>query len=245
MKSTFSRLFIVLSLILLAATVLVSGSFQWVATRYLTEQAITSLQNDAKTIASLYQSSYADQSISRQDFYMAMTVAVSVSGADAVICDADGSLLMCADAPLGCEHTGLQLKKSYRDRVFATGGCTDTGVISGLYEENRYIVSVAVTDAYTGTPQAIVLVSSPVDNTLTNIRRISNTFLIVTILVVLMSVVIMTFFVRRQSSPLQDMAKAARAFGHGDPLRRPHLWRRRPHTRNTLANGRRRQTVRI
>ncbi len=216
MKSTFSRLFIAISLVLLVAMVLVSGSFQWLASRHLTEQTITSLQNDASVIASLYQASYGDKSISSQDFYMALTVAISVSGADAVICDAQGNLLMCADAPMGCEHTGLRLDAAYRDRVFAQGSCTDQGIIGGLYEENRYMVSVAVTDGRTGAPRAIVMASSPVDNTLTNIRRISNTFLVVTVLVVAMSVAIMTFFVRRQSNPLRDMARAAKAFGHGD-----------------------------
>ena len=216
MKSTFSRLFIAISVVLLAAMVLVSGSFQWLASRHLTEQTVTSLENDAKVIASLYQASYGDKSISNQDFYMALTVAISVSGADAIICDAQGNLLMCADSPMGCEHTGLQLDKSYRDRIFAQGSCTDKGVIGGLYEENRYMASVAVTDRRTGAPQAIVMVSSPVDNTLTNIRRISNTFLMVTILVVVVSVSIVTFFVRRQSNPLRDMARAAKAFGHGN-----------------------------
>ena len=216
MKSAFSRLFFTLSLILLAAMVMVSSSFQWLASRHLTNQTITSLENDAKVIASLYQAGYADKGISQQDFFMALTVAVSVSGADAVICDADGTLLMCANAPMGCEHVGLRLASDYRDKVFARGSCTDTGIIGGLYEENRYMASVAVTDPKTGMPLAIVMVSSPVGNTLTNIRRISETFLLVTVLVVAMAVVIMTVFVRSQSNPLRDMAKAAKAFGHGD-----------------------------
>ena len=216
MKSTFSRLFFTLSLLLLAATVLVSGSFQWLASRHMTNQTITSLENDAQVIASLYRAGYEDKGISRQDFYMALTVAISVSGADAVICDADGTLLMCANAPMGCEHVGLRLSDQYRSRVFSEGACTDTGIIGGLYEENRYMASVAVTDPHTGAPLAIVIVSSPVDDTLINIRRISETFLLVTVLVVAMAVVILTFFVRRQSTPLRDMAKAAKAFGHGD-----------------------------
>ena len=216
MKSTFSRLFIAVSVVLLAAMVLISGAFQWLATRHMTNQTVTSLQNDAKVIASLYQASYADKSISSQDFYMALTVAVSVSGADAVICDGQGTLLMCADAPMGCEHVGMRLDSAYRDNVFFSGGCTDTGKIGGLYEEERYMASVAVWDERTGAPLGIVMVSAPVDDTLTGIRRVSNTFLIVTVLVVAMSVVIMIFFVRRQSNPLRDMAKAAKAFGHGD-----------------------------
>ena len=216
MKSTFSRLFTTLSLILLAAMVLVSAAFQWLTNRYLTEQTMTSLQNDAQVVAALLKASYGDQNMSSQDFYMALTVAVSVSGADTVICDAQGKLLMCAESPMGCEHTGLQLDEAYRDRVFRTGGCTDTGIIGGLYKENRYMASVAVTDPVTGEPKAIVLVSSPVDQTLTTIRRVTNALLIITVLVVVAAVTVITFFVRKQSNPLRDMAKAAKAFGHGD-----------------------------
>ena len=216
MKSTFSRLFITLTLILLVAMVLVSASFQWLTNRYLKEQTMTSLQNDAKVVASLIKASYSDKSMSSQDFYMALTVAVSVSGADTVVCDAQGRLLLCAESPMGCEHTGLHLDKAYRDRVFQTGGITDIGIIGGLYNENRYIASEAVTDPITGAPLAIVLVSSPVDQTLTNIRRVTNALLLITVFVVVVAVTVITFFVRKQSNPLRDMAKAAKAFGHGD-----------------------------
>lgn len=216
MKSTFGRLFITLSLLLLLALILVSVSSQWLYSRYITNQTITSLQNDAKVIASLFQASYGDKSISRQDFYMALTVAASVSGADAVICDADGYLLMCADAPMGCEHVGMHLNENYCNRILETGGFTDTGIIGGLYEENRYMATVAVKDATTNTPRAIVLASTPVNNTLTAINRVSWTFFAVTVLVVAISVVIFVFVLRRRSAPLRDITRAASAFGHGN-----------------------------
>ena len=48
------------------------------------------------------------------------------------------------------------------------------------------------------------------------LRRISEIFVFVSILVVLLAVCLMTIFVRQQSIPLRDMAKAAKAFGHGE-----------------------------
>ena len=208
MKSTFSRLFTSLSLILMAALVLIGMAFQWLASRHLVDQAMESLENDGKVIASLFQAYHSDKGISNHDFYMALTVANSVSGADAVICDAQGTLLMCASSPMGCEHTGLRLDESYRRQVFETGICSDIGMIDGLYAESRYMVSVPVIDERTGAPLAIVLVSSPVDNTLGLIRKTSEIFLVVSILVVTITVVVMTFFVRRQATPLQDMERA-------------------------------------
>ena len=216
MRSTFGRLFTVLCLILLVSMILMGVTFQWLSGRYFTDQAISSLQNDGEVIAALFRACYADKGISNQDFYMALTVANSVSGSDAVICDANGTILICAESPMGCEHVGLRLDKTYRDRVFESGGITDTGIIRGLYQQVRYSVSVPVVDERTGTPIAIILVSSPVDTSMAVMRRISNIFLVVFVLVIAVSVVAMTLFVRRQSSPLRDMARAASAFGHGD-----------------------------
>lgn len=235
MKSTFSRLFTTISLILLAAAVFISACFQWLTNRYWKEQAISSLKNDAQVVAALFQAGYGDKSISNQDFYMALTVAVSVSGADMIICDGQGTLLMCADSPMGCEHVGLQLDKGYRDRIFAAGEYTDTGMIRGLYTETRYIASVAITDSITGAPQAIVLVSSPVDETLMNIRRTSNTFVIITALVALLSVAIATYFFRRQSNPLRQMARVAKDFGHGNFSARVQTSGRHPQEVEELA----------
>ncbi|MBE6934105.1 MAG: HAMP domain-containing histidine kinase [Ruminococcaceae bacterium] len=216
MKSTFSRLFTALALLLLTTLLLMGVVFQWLANRYLTTQAVTALEADANIITSLTQAGYDSEELTSEEFHLAMSVAVTVSDADAVLCDAQGKLLMCAKAPMGCEHVGMRLDKDYVQRILSTGGFTDSGVIGGLYQEERYMVSSLVKDSQTGTPRAIILVSSPVDITLSTMRRISETFIVVAILAVLLCVVLLMFFVRRESHPLKDMAKAARAFGHGD-----------------------------
>ena len=48
------------------------------------------------------------------------------------------------------------------------------------------------------------------------LQKISDTYLFVSVLVVLLAVVMMSFVARKQSRPLRDMAKAAHDFGHGN-----------------------------
>ena len=222
MKSTFSRLFTTLVLILLVSMVLIGLTFQWLFNRYLREQAISSLRNDAQVIAELVKASHSDQTLSDQDFYVALTIAVSVSGADAVICDANGKLILCGSAPMGCEHVGLQLDSAYRDKVFSQGGSVDTGMINGLYEQRRYVASQPVYDSRTGLPIAIVMVSAPIDMAISMLNQTSEAFLIVAVLVIILSVILLIVFLRRQSRPLREMAAAARAFGHGQFSARVH-----------------------
>ena len=216
MKSTFSRIFTAAAAILLAALLLVGISFQMLVKNYLTDTAVERLKNDGQVICDLIQAAYSDDPISSRDLNLALSVATAVSGADAVICDAEGTLMLCTRAPLGCEHQGLKVSETYLEYVFRSGGATDTGVVEGLYTDNRYVVALPILASESGQRLGIVIVSSPMESTLAVLRRISEILLFVSLLVLLLAVLLMTVFVRQQSTPLRDMARTARAFGHGD-----------------------------
>ena len=62
----------------------------------------------------------------------------------------------------------------------------------------------------------IVIVSTPTQATAQILNRISNIFITAAVFVVLISVLAVTVFARRESKPLRDMARAANAFGHGN-----------------------------
>ena len=215
MKSTFSRIFVTIAALLLVALLLIGGAFQILVKDYLVDNTVEELKNDGKVIAQLVQSVYDEGFVTGRDFNVALGVASSVSGHDAVICDATGRLLLCAQSPLGCEHQGLQVDRDYLERVFVSGGTTDTGVVKGLYTNQRYVVALPVLSER-GQRLAIVIMSAPMENTLIVLRRISEIFLFVSVLVVLFAVVAATIYARHHSTPLRMMAKTARAFGHGE-----------------------------
>ena len=216
MKSTFSRTLSAVAVALLAALLLIGIFFQLLVRDYLTETTEESLRSDGEVMVRLIQAAYSDAPFSDRTFNVALTVASSVSGADAVICDANGKLLMCAKSPMGCEHQGLIVGKAYLEQVFQDGYVSDTGVIKGLYSDMRYVVAMPIVDPQTGDRLGIVILSTPVESMQSMLRRISEIFVFVSILVVLLAVCIMTVLVRQQSIPLRDMAKAAKAFGHGE-----------------------------
>ena len=216
MKSTFSRILTAVAVALLAALLLIGIFFQLLVRDYLTDTAVEKLKNDGEVMVELVQAAYSGAPVTDRNFNIAMTVATAVSGADAVFCDNSGKLVFCARSPLGCEHQGLVLGKDYLEKVFRNGSVTDTGIIQGLYPERRYVVALPIVDVQTGMRIGIIIMSMPMEETLSVLRRISEIFVFVSILVVLLAVCLMTLFVRNQSKPLKAMAKAARAFGHGE-----------------------------
>ena len=215
MKTTFSRAFFTAAIILLAALVLVGASFQMLVRNLMVRQVQNGLKEDCSAISKLATAYYADGSVSRQDFFATLSVATRVSGADAVICDSQGRLVLCSDSPMGCPHQGMVIHQDYLREVFDTGMVSDMGMVKGLYEENRYVVGMPILDRFGQRPVGLVIVSTPVSDALALLDKLSDTYLLVCLLVVAVAVLVIILMFRRQSSPLKEMAKAASDFGHG------------------------------
>ena len=215
MKTTFSRAFFTAAIILLAALLLVGASFQLLVRNLMVQKIQNDLKADCTTIANLAAAYYTEGSVTRQDFFVNLSIATRVSGADAVICDAKGRLVLCSDAPMGCRHQGMVIEEAYLQEVFQTGMVSDMGLVEGLYEDPRYVVGMPITNRLSQYTVGLVIVSTPASTALALLDKLADTYMLVCLLVVLIAVIAITLMARRQSSPLRDMAKAASDFGHG------------------------------
>ncbi len=215
MRTTFGRLFATTLVLLMVALLLVGASFRLLVKNYLEDNTIEGLQSDAQVISELAAVYIDDDSLYTIDFLLNLDVASQVSGADAVICDAQGQIVLCSDSPRGCNHQGMVVNEDYLLRVYEEGMALDTTTIESLYEDTRYVVSMPIQDTR-GLCKGIVMVSCPTAATEVILSKITDIFLFVSLLVVLACAVLMTIFARQQSAPLLAMAKAAYDFGHGD-----------------------------
>ena len=216
MKTTFSRTFSSAMIILLLSLILVGTSFQALVEDYLTESAIAELQRNSTAVANLASAYSSEGRMLNRSFMVNLDVVSAVSDSDILICDASGKIVLCSDSITGCDHHRLRVDQAYLEKVLANGGDTATGKIPDLYEEVRYVVAAPITDFVSGHNLGIVIASAPTHSTAAIMARISNIFMVVSLLVVLISVVVMIILVRRQSDPLRQMAQVARSFGHGD-----------------------------
>ena len=216
MKTTFSRTFFTAATILLAALLVLGISFQILIRDYLTKSTTADLQQDAQVVAKLAAAYFIDGRLSSGDFMLNLDIASQVSDADAVICDARGTVVLCSDALQGCDHQGLRVNPEYLQKVYQNNGDQTTGMIQGLYQDSRYIVSIPIVSNTGSNAAGIVIVSAPMESTTQILDRIFNIFLSSATFVVLIAVLAVSFFARNQSRPLKDMANAAYAFGHGN-----------------------------
>ena len=216
MKTTFGRQVGTTLAILLLALLLLGGSFRVLAKSYLEKTTNSQLYADAAAIADLAAAYDAAGRLHDEGLRTNLTLAATVTGADTVICNASGMIVLCSDRNLSCPHLGMTVNREYIEKVFANGSDMDSGLIRGLYEESRYVVSVPVVSRNTSANIGIVIVSMPMNDTLSILEAITDIQVTVSLLVVLAAVVIMSLFARSQCRPLREMAQAARDFGHGN-----------------------------
>ena len=216
MKTTFSRTFSTTLMILFLALLLVGTSFQALVEDYLTDSAVTELQQNSDAIANLASAYYSEGSLLNRGFMVNLDVASRVSGADTIIFNIDGQVMLCSEVLSGCSHQGLRLSEGYLQKVLENGGDVATGTIPQLYEEPRFVVSSLIKDYSTGQNLGIVVVSRPTYDTSSIMSKISNIFMMVSMLVMSVCFVAMLIILKRQSEPLKQMAGVARSFGHGD-----------------------------
>ena len=214
MKSSFSRSFSTAAAILLIALTILGASFQLQVNKYLTDSTVSGLQQDANVIANLASAYSHEGSLSSKEFLLNLDVVSRVTDADMVICDESGTILLCSEALMGCDHNGVTFNRDYIQRVMSSGGDTATGIINGLYAEERYIVAqpIGAAQPYSG----VVIVSTPTAATTQIMNKISNIFLTASAFVVLIAVFAVSAYARRESRPMRELARTANAFAHGN-----------------------------
>lgn len=216
MKTTFARQFGATMLVLLLALVMMGTAFRVLVKQYLEKNTYEQLSANAAAISELAAAYDAVGQLHGDFLRTNLTLASLVSGADAIICNASGTVVLCSDRNLRCEHLGMKVNEEYLEKVFTEGVDFDSGKIKGLYNEARYVVSTPVISRKTNAQIGIVMVSIPVEDTLGILDGIIEIQVAVSLLVILIAVVTMSISVRNQCRPLREMAHMAREFGHGN-----------------------------
>ena len=214
MKSSFGRSFYTGALILLLSLTMLGASYQQLVKDYLTDSAFSRLERDADAISHLAASYEAGAEDMDAGVLLNLNVATSLTDSDIIICNPEGRVTSCSDSPFGCKHTKLTVNAEYIEKVISSGGDEATGIIRGLYDDARFLVSKPIT--YDDTVLGITIVSVPTASTNAVLKKLATFYLNTAVVVILISILGVFAYAGTSSRPMRDLAKAANAFGHGD-----------------------------
>jgi signal transduction histidine kinase len=221
MKTSQSRTLFTTTIIFLLALLVLGMALQFFMEDYLKDTTFQRLDQDSQVLSHLVAAYHADDSMEGSQFLINLDLTARVSGIDALICDRNGRILLSSDRSAEIGQQGLRIADTYLRKIQAAGCFHDTGRLQDLYADSRYISARAVVAE--GQVVGYVVASSPVSETRVVMRQISEIFATGAIGVMIICVLAMGFFSRLQSIPLQEMARKARAFGHGDLDARVHI----------------------
>ena len=225
-----------IAVILFLVTLLVLGiAIRSMTIQSMTYSALTDLENSSRILSQLASAYYADGTLANMQFIINLDLTSKISGVDILICSQSGRIILCSDSPTGCVHQSYSLSKSYMESICQSGHLSNVSVLQNVYEDSRYISARPVYSSSDGNVVGYVIVSTPISEASRIATRVSNFFLIGIAVVTVLTAIMMAYVANRQSTPLREMARTARAFGHGDLDARVHLHGQHPQEIEELA----------
>ncbi len=217
MKTMFGRQFLLTAACILCSILILGASFRVFIQKYVQSESQKSLYQSAEAVAEL---ASAYESIgdleNNWEFHINLSFAAEAAGTDTVICDETGVVILCSCSEFRCEHLGLQVPQTFVDQVIQEGKTADAGILQGLYDDSRSVVSIPIISQADGEASGIVIASTGQTQVVGVIRQMTDIFLMTGAVVLLLAVIACSALMRRTSQPLKDLAGAARRFGHGN-----------------------------
>lgn len=214
MKTTFGRLFCTIAGLVLLCVLFLGAGFRALMTNYLSNEAQNSLSKSADSIAGLAEAYGSSGDLTDNwEFRMNLSFASRVSETDTVLCDRNGTVILCSDEALNCEHMGRSVDPSLSSELLESGKVYGRGSL-GLYGSDRYYVAKQVSNG--DGAAGFVLVSSPAKEPRQMLEPMFEIFLTTALAVLLAAVAVSSILARTQSQQLRSLAGVAQRFGHGD-----------------------------
>ncbi len=224
MKTTFSRLFSMIAVLLILCLLTTGIAFRILMMSWIESENRRSLSADASALVNLAKAYDAAGELEDSwDFQIGLSLFSEVGEANALLCDENGVTQICScDKPF-CEHVGKQLSESLQRQMLQDEVYYEKNArLETLYEEKRLLAGQAIVSDTTGELLGFVVVTSPLDQTQTYMLRSSTFFAYTAIAAMVVAMVAATFLSRSLVRPLGQMADTARRFGYGETkLRAP------------------------
>lgn len=219
MNTFYKRQLAMLLSVVLSSFFLLSGAFTLLSYRYIIQEKKESLSANAQYIAE-FTGDYLEQGNGIRDRYFRMYVAslAQISGAHVMLCETSGEIVYATDGS-GFQQIEAPVPQSVLNQVTRRGGYMGMTDLGGIYSESRFLTAEPIYGSLIGGGRVVrgmVLVSTSASGITQLWRAMANIFFFTSVVVLIISIVAGTISSARQTKPLNEIAEAARKFGHGE-----------------------------
>lgn len=199
---------------------LMSAAFTMLSYRYVIEEKKDTLFRNAEYIAE-FTNNYLERGSDIQGsfFRVYVTSLAQISGATIMLAEQDGEIIFATDGSRNYSYLGMQVPETIIRQAVQYDGYMGMGVLGGFQGETSFCAAKPIkTSLSDGTTvlRGVVLVAASASGISQLWRAMADIFFFTAVVVLLISVVASAITSARQVRPLNEIAEAARKFGHGE-----------------------------
>ncbi len=214
-KSLYMRNMLTVVSLLLVSHILLGIVFSVFCYNYIIREQRKNLEATTGEVSRMVSAYAANWDLSGLNMRVALNSFAETSGFDIILCDMSGKCVACSDRRIDCPHIGRQVDKqtllSLRDNRVS-----EKGLLGGVLDDKGYYAGEKVTDfIYGGTIGYIFLVLN--NSALRNMwQEFILLYIMVSAVIIVIACGITGMVTKMQTTPIDEMAKAANKFAHGD-----------------------------
>lgn len=221
MRSIFLRYFFMVAMLLLFSFAVLGVSFLTAAANTVTEQRLDTLTRCSSEVCLNAAKFVSEGAVAAdEDLKTTLTTLAATLDAHVMVCDTSGKVVICSD-PLGVSHVGERLPAPVVTAALQ-GGAMLFERVAFLSDERQTVALGLVKSG--GSVCGITAVSASAARERNLLTVFSRTYLLSSLIVLLVAVFSVYGTTRIMARPLRDMAACAQNFAQGNFTARVNRW---------------------
>ena len=214
MKSIYFRNFLATTILVFSCFFVIGTAFFFIGRGYLMNDTQERLNANADEVVR------TASALSRQDTLESLNLRLAISSmanstkSHIFITDENGLVLSCSDNTFNCEHLYRQLDPAIIGELSTAGRIDKFSTLFGFYPDEHYVVAKPI--GSNGALIGYAFVTCEGVSLTGAWRTFIGVALTVAVAVMFIAVLMSLVFSKKMSEPLDEMARAARKFAHGD-----------------------------
>jgi signal transduction histidine kinase len=219
-NSTFFRNFTATALVFLVCLCTLGGMFVTWSRSIVMQERRDSMTSSARAAVRYVSalSPYYNYDLGAFEIRMSLTTLSGISGFDILLTDANGVVVSCSDEQFNSPYIGKSIPQEVLSIVASRRESSMLSRLGDVFSERRYVSGMPLTieTALGSYILGYMFLSSDADTMVNVWRQFAGAFVLVAGVVMVMAFFIALVMSKKMAAPIDEIARAARRFAHGD-----------------------------
>ena len=194
--------------------VMLGVAFLFLGRTFVINEYRAQMDENANEVVHTASAMYQSDGLNNWELRFVISSMAASSGNHIFITDEDGTVILCSDKELICEHIGQQISSSILSNIDYSGSIDQITSLDKFYDSSRFVVAKPIqSDEET---IGYVFLSNQSASIVSSYRAFLWVVLVLIAAVLFISLILSSIFSRRLAKPLDDMVVATQRFSHGD-----------------------------